>query len=143
MELSIEPEACKYLFKSKTQFYLKKKLMTRYDDSIFMLICRVSHRIPLWVLQGINMYYTEARTQLKRSIMNHVVQLAFRETKKLVTTQLFIVKSIGNAVFWVAPLVDQFKLQVYRSINFFNFFQRQLFIKIETDVESHLIFFIF
>ena len=75
--------------------------------------------------------------------MIYVVQRAFRDTKNLVTTQLFFVNSFGNAVFRVAPLNDQFKLQVDQSIQSSNFFQRDLFIKIETDVESHVIIFVF
>ena len=63
------------------------------------------------------MYYTEARTHLKKSNMIYVVQRAFRDTKtNMVTTQLFFVISFGNAVFRVAPLVDQFKRQVDQLI---------------------------
>ena len=71
--------------------------------------------------------------------MSYVVQRAFRDTKNMVTTQLFFVNSFRNAVFRVAPLVDQLKRQVDQSIQSFNVFQIDLFIKIETDVESHVI----
>ena len=69
--------------------------------------------------------------------MSYVVQRAFRDTKNMVTTQLFFVNSFR--VFRVAPLVDQLKRQVDQSIQSFNVFQIDLFIKIETDVESHVI----
>ena len=71
--------------------------------------------------------------------MSYVVQRAVRDTKNMVTTQLFFVNSFGNAVFRVAPIVDQFKRQVDQSLQSFIVFQRDLFIKIETDVESHVI----
>ena len=53
--------------------------------------------------------------------MNNVVQRAFRDYKNLTTVQLFFVNAVGtplfeNAVFMVAPLVDQFKCQVDQSI---------------------------
>ena len=43
-------------------------------------------------------------------------------------------------MFRVAPLVDQFKLQLDQSIQNFNVFQMDLLIKIEADVESHVKF---
>ena len=48
--------------------------------------------------------------------MSYVVHRVFRDTKNMVTTQLFFDNSFGNAVFWVAPPVDQFKRQVDQSI---------------------------
>ena len=48
--------------------------------------------------------------------MNYVIQRASRDTKNLVTTQLFLINSFGNAIFRVAPLVDQFKRQVDQSL---------------------------
>ena len=69
MELSIELAACKYLFESKTPIWWKNT-----DDSIWWLnfivsTSRASHRIPVWLVQGMKLFYTEARTHLKRSNM--------------------------------------------------------------------------
>ena len=79
-----------------------------------MVSC-VSHKIPIWLLQGMKLYYTDARIQLKSNV-NYVVQRAFRDTKNLVTTQQFFVNSFGNGVFRVAPLIDQFRRQVDQPI---------------------------
>ena len=65
---------------------------------------------------GYEIVYTEARNHLKRSNMSYVLQRAFRDTKNMVTTQLFFVNSFGNAVFRVATLVNQSKRQVDQSI---------------------------
>ena len=40
----------------------------------------------------------------------------FSGHKKMVTSQLFFFKSFGIAVFWVAPLIDQFMRQVDQSV---------------------------
>ena len=68
--------------------------------------------------------------------MSYVVQRAFRDTKNMVTTQMFFVKSFRNAVFRVAPLVDQLKRQVDQSIQSFNVFQIDLFIKNELTAKT-------
>ena len=86
----------------------------------------VSHQAPVWPEQGMKMYYAEARIDLKMSNMNYVVQRVFRDTKNLVTTQQFFVKSFGNAVLWAAPEFGQFK---HRLIVRKYFFQKDLDIK--------------
>ena len=48
--------------------------------------------------------------------MSYVVQRASRDTKNTVTIQLIFVNSIGNAVFRVASLADQFKRQIDQSM---------------------------
>ena len=84
---------CKHHFKSKILIRRKKNnnLMTRFYGVNF----RASYRVLVWLVKGIKMYYTESRPHLKRSIMNCVIQQAFR-----------------NAVFRVALIFDQFNHKV-------------------------------
>ena len=54
----------------------------------------------------------EDQTHLKKSKMSYFILGAFRDTKSLVKNQLFFVNSFGNALFWFASQVNQFKRQV-------------------------------